>query len=48
MVVMEEFDTRQHAQEFIDSDYLREAMARAGVGRAPEFLVVEELEEGTS
>ena len=48
MVVMEEFDTREHAQEFLDSAYLREAMARAGVSRAPEFLVVEELEEGTS
>src|SRR5215469_91303 len=48
MMVMEEFDTREHAQEFLDSAYLREAMARAGVSRGPEFLVVEELEEGTS
>lgn len=48
VMVMEEFDTREHAKEFIDSAYLREAMARAGVSGAPEILVVEELEEGTS
>jgi hypothetical protein len=43
---MEEFDTREHVQEFIDSAYLREAMSRAGVSGAPEILVVEALEEG--
>jgi len=48
VMVMEEFDTREHAQEFIDSDYLREAMARGGVRGAPEVLVADELEEGTS
>jgi hypothetical protein len=46
-MVMEEFDTREHAQEFVDSTYLREAMDRAGVHRKPEILVVEALEEGT-
>jgi hypothetical protein len=48
VMVMEEFDTREHAQEFIDSAYLREAMTRGGVRGTPEVLVVDELEEGTS
>jgi quinol monooxygenase YgiN len=48
VMVMEEFDTREHAQEFIDSAYLHEAMARGGVRGTPEVLVVDELEEGTS
>jgi len=48
VLVMEEFTTRALAQEFIDSAYLREAMARAGVSGAPEILVVEALEEGMS
>jgi hypothetical protein len=48
VLVMEEFTTRELAQEFIDSAYLREAMARGGVSGAPEILVVEALEEGTS
>jgi quinol monooxygenase YgiN len=48
VMVMEEFDTREHAQEFRDSAYLREAMARGGLSEAPEILVVEELEEGMS
>ena len=48
VMVMEEFDTREHAQAFLDSAYLREAMARGGVSGAPEMLVVEELEEGAS
>ncbi|MGO8950706.1 MAG: hypothetical protein ACLQUY_24245 [Ktedonobacterales bacterium] len=48
VMLMEEFDTWEHAQEFVDSAYLREAMARGGVTGAPEMLVVEELEEGRS
>jgi hypothetical protein len=48
LLVMEEFDTREHVQEFLDSAFLREAMARAGVSGAPEMLVVEALEEGLS
>jgi heme-degrading monooxygenase HmoA len=42
---MEEFDTRQDARAWLDSDDHREAMARAGVS-APEILLLEELEEG--
>jgi len=48
VLVMEEFNTQELAQEFLDSAFLREAMARAGVSAAPEILVVEALEEGTS
>jgi hypothetical protein len=48
VMVMEEFDTREHAQDFIDSAYLREAIADAGVQGVPEILVMEELEEGAS
>jgi heme-degrading monooxygenase HmoA len=44
---MEEFDTREHARAWIDSADHREAMARAGVS-APEFLLLEEVEEGPS
>ena len=48
VMVMEEFDTREHARAFLDSTYLREAMARAGVSGTPEILVVDEVDEGTS
>ena len=46
MLVMEEFDTAEHAREFLGSDYLREAMGRAGVSDEPDVQVVEVLEEG--
>jgi antibiotic biosynthesis monooxygenase (ABM) superfamily enzyme len=45
LLVMEEFDTREDARAWVDSPDHREAMARAGVS-APEFLFLEELEEG--
>jgi hypothetical protein len=48
VLVMEEFDTAEHAREFLGSDYLREAMGRAGVSDQPDILVVEMLEEGPS
>ena len=48
VMVMEEFDTREHAQEFVESAFLREAMAGAGVQGVPEILVMEELDEGAS
>src|SRR5919112_847290 len=48
VLVMEEFDTAEHAREFLGSEYLREAMGRAGVSDQPDILVVEELEEGPS
>ena len=47
VLVMEEFETEDQAREFIGSDYLREAMGRAGVSDGPDILVVELLEEGT-
>ena len=46
VLVMEEFDTAEHAREFLGSDYLREAMGRAGVSDEPDVQVVEVLEEG--
>jgi hypothetical protein len=46
LLVMEEFDTREHARAWIDSADHREAMARSGVSGAPEILLLEELEEG--
>jgi antibiotic biosynthesis monooxygenase (ABM) superfamily enzyme len=45
LLVMEEFDTREDARAWIDSPDHAEAVARAGVS-APEFLFLEELEEG--
>jgi hypothetical protein len=47
VLVMEEFDTDDQVREFLGSDYLREAMGRAGVSDEPDILVVELLEEGT-
>ena len=47
LLVMEEFETEDQAREFIGSEYLREAMGRAGVIDEPDILVVELLEEGT-
>jgi hypothetical protein len=46
VLVMEEFDTADHAREFLGSDHLREAMGRAGVSDEPDVQVVEVLEEG--
>jgi hypothetical protein len=47
LLVLEEFDTREDARMWVDSDDHREAMARAGVS-APEILLLDELEEGPS
>ena len=47
VLVMEEFQTEDQAREFIGSEYLRDAMDRAGVSDQPDILVVELLEEGT-
>jgi hypothetical protein len=47
LLVLEEFATREDARAWVDSDDHREAMARAGVS-APEILVLDELEEGSS
>ena len=48
VLVMEEFDTEEHAREFLNSDYLKEAMGRAGVRGEPDIQVVEVLEEAPS
>jgi hypothetical protein len=48
VLVMEEFDTEEQAREFLSSDYLREAMGRAGVRGEPDIQVVEVLEEAPS
>jgi hypothetical protein len=47
LLVMEEFETTEQVREFLGSEYLREAMGRAGVSDQPDILVVELLEEGT-
>jgi hypothetical protein len=47
VLVMEEFETEDQAREFLGSDYLREAMGRAGVSDEPDIQVVELLEEGS-
>jgi uncharacterized protein (DUF1330 family) len=47
LLVMEEFETEDQVREFLGSEYLREAMGRAGVSDEPDILVVELLEEGS-
>ena len=47
LLVMEEFETEDQTREFLGSEYLREAMDRAGVSEVPDILVVDLLEEGT-
>ena len=47
LLVMEEFETEDQVRDFIGSDYLRDAMGRAGVSEVPDIEVVELLEEGT-
>lgn len=47
VLVMEEFETENQAREFLGSDYLREAMGRAGVSDQPDIWVAQLLEEGS-
>ena len=47
VLVMEEFDTEDQAREYLGSDYLSDAMGRAGVSDEPDIQVVELLEEGS-
>ena len=47
LLVMEEFETEDQVRDFIGSDYLRDAMGRAGVSGVPDLEVVELLEERT-
>ena len=43
VLVMEEFETLDQARSFLDSPFLLEAMASAGVRGAPEILPLDEL-----
>jgi quinol monooxygenase YgiN len=47
LLVMEEFETEDQIREVLGSDYVREAMGRAGVSDEPDIQVVELLEEGS-
>ena len=47
LLVMEEFETEDRTREFLGSEYLRDALSRAGIADVPDILVVELLEEGT-
>jgi hypothetical protein len=47
VLVMEEFETPEQAREFVGSDYLRDAMGRAGVSDQPDMQMIEVLEEGS-
>lgn len=46
VLVMEEFETLDQADSFLDSPILLEAMGHAGIIGAPEILLVNELEGG--
>ena len=48
LLVMEEFETEDQIREALSSDYVREAMGRAGVSDEPDIQVVELLEEGSA
>jgi hypothetical protein len=48
VLVMEEFETLDHARRFLDSPFLLEAMSGAGVIGAPEIMLVNELEAGVA
>ena len=48
LLVMEEFETEDQIREVLGSDYVREAMGRAGVSDEPDIQVVELLEEGSA
>jgi len=48
VLVMEEFETSEQAREYLRSDYLKEAMGRAGVSDKPDIQMVELLEEGSA
>jgi uncharacterized protein (DUF1330 family) len=48
LLVMEEFETEDRTREFLGSEYLREALSRAGIADEPDIQVVELLEEGSA
>ena len=48
LLVMEEFERPEEAQRFLQSEDLKKAMSQAGVVGAPEVLLLQGLEEGTS
>jgi hypothetical protein len=43
VLIMEEFETPDQARSFLDSPFLLEAMASAGVSSAPEIQLLDEL-----
>lgn len=48
LIVMEEFESVEQAQSFVQSDDLRNAMHLAGVVGHPEVLFVQGIEEGNA
>jgi quinol monooxygenase YgiN len=48
LLVMEQFDTVEHAQAFLHSPDLRAAMEQAGVSGPPDISIVEDIESGTA
>lgn len=46
LILMEQFGTAEQAQSYLQSDYLRQAMAQGGVVGTPQVLLIDGLEEG--
>ena len=46
LIVMEQFNTLEQAQSYLQSDFLRQAMEQGGVIQPVEALLVDGLEEG--
>lgn len=42
LIVMEEFESKQQAKSFLDSDELRKAMDKAGVTGTPDMRILEQ------
>ncbi|MHC4218676.1 MAG: antibiotic biosynthesis monooxygenase [Planctomycetota bacterium] len=47
VLVLMEWDSAEHAQRFVDSQDLGEAMQRAGVAEKPDIFVLEEVDRPT-
>ena len=48
LIVMDQFERADQAQAYLDSDFLRDALAQMGVTGTPTMLVLEGLEEGAA
>ncbi len=48
IVVLNEWDSAENLQKFLQSDKLKEAMQKAGVAEQPEIYILEPLEKGTT